>query len=294
MILIRIIFSLFLAAVLESKINPPFNGPYYVEAMFYIDYRNMPLREEDFKSIALQVDLILKDPSFPIEAYFVLKGIRPYNDIVTKGERYRDIFCQNTAQARLDKKEDVSYLISANERKCLANGEVYKKPVHKNLTKVCASLGGRFYPEKSNCNSFQCFRNKLEPYSEEYLDYQPCKRARQRTELSRSETGSWCQMKKCNLIHSSWNSWSSWSSWSPCNYIIGYSERNRTCEKPNPNNLGRCQGAKVDYKECNRHIGCDLKLSSTAKSDNCKFCKGDDSCKLFEDEKEIEITNGKT
>ncbi|CAK9290282.1 unnamed protein product [Gordionus sp. m RMFG-2023] len=99
----------------KAKIfSPPFNGPYYVEAVFYVDLLSMTMTYPQLFSVAAQVDYILRDPTFQREAHFILKGIKPYIGPDIRKKDDLDVFCNYTANARANKEEDVSYLISGN------------------------------------------------------------------------------------------------------------------------------------------------------------------------------------
>ena len=50
--------------------------------------------------------------------------------------------------------------------------------------------------------------------------------------------------------------WGEWSEWTPCTRSCdgGTMSRNRTCDSPEPNDLGEyCKGAGVEMKVCNDH-----------------------------------------
>ncbi|CAK9290278.1 unnamed protein product [Gordionus sp. m RMFG-2023] len=285
-----------------KSFSPLFNGPYYVEAMFYVDPLNMPMTNQELISAAAQVDYILRDPTFQRDAHFILRGIKQYRGPTIKKKEDIDKFCQYTAKARARKEEDVSYLISANGGNCLANADSYRQPPslfvpQLNLHKACRSWGLNLDLENSNCTDLRCTSMRFYRNIPELLNFLPCNRLSNK--LSNSQTEAICYKGKCILkrkFQEKAGSWSSWSSWSKCrgDDTIGFAKRTRRCNNPRPKFGGHyCQGAKIAYKVCkNMPIGCDNQLSSTSKFDKCGTCKGDNSqCVPFEDEKRIILTN---
>ncbi|CAK9290279.1 unnamed protein product [Gordionus sp. m RMFG-2023] len=243
-----------------KNFSPLFNGPYYVEAMFYVDPLNMPMTNENLISAAIQVDYILRDPTFQREAHFILKGIKQYSGPDIRTEEDLAIFCQYTADARANKEEDVSYLISAYEGECLANADSYREATslfvpQLNLHNVCRSWSLDLDLENSNCTDLKCtVIAGLNIDIPELLDFVPCNQLSNK--LSSSQTGAICYKGTCILkkkLQEKAGSWSSWSSWSKCrgDNKIGYSKRTRNCNNPRPKFGGRyCQGAKIEYKIC--------------------------------------------
>ncbi|XP_026315930.1 ADAMTS-like protein 1, partial [Hyposmocoma kahamanoa] len=70
--------------------------------------------------------------------------------------------------------------------------------------------------------------------------------------------------------------WSQWSEWSLCSRTCdgGVSRQLRTCSAP-----AGCRGEPVRYKICNmqQRVGCDLRVGSTRRVDECGVCGGDGS-----------------
>ncbi|CAK9290021.1 unnamed protein product [Gordionus sp. m RMFG-2023] len=223
--------------------NTNFKGPYYIEAMFYIDPSNMTLTENELISIAAQVDHILREASFENEAYFVLKGIQDYKGPAIRSQEDLKLFCDYTADARAKKLEDVFFPII-----------------------------------KSKCHFVACQSVKYREAKWEILDMFHCNLSN--NHLSESRTGAVCYMGQCvpkNTIEAKAGSWGQWTT-SPCkgDDFIGFRERARKCDKPRPKFSGKyCPGDKIEYKVCRN------KASRNNKS-NTALCKGHDPSSIYE------------